>query len=250
MDEVQLTQVIRNIIQSAVQAMTGDTIRVSTQTARWPEENGPTACKETLVRLTFEAIGPSPWARNLKNHIDTDFTAAHDARLVVDSRAGFDTAIHIYLPLVTLPEDPGDDLTGNSIHMENAPLETGRGRILVMDDEAFILELANEMLTTLGYEVALVSDGEEAVAAYKTAREADKRFDIVILDLTVHKGMGGLEAIRHLVAYDPDVKAVVSSGYSNDPVMSDYHSYGFKLAVQKPYRVQDMDQALSRVLQK
>lgn len=246
-DEARLIQTVRHIIGTAVQTMPGGcTIRVSAETDRWPEEDGHETEKKPCARLTFQGPDAGPWLRDLERDLGSVFTDRHAGLVVIDSRPGGDAAIHIYLPLVSLDEDPLDD----SIYMEDLPMETGRGRLLVMDDEAFIRELAEEMLMTLGYEVVLVNDGEETIAAYKAALEAGERFDAVILDLTVHNAMGGLEAIERLLEIDPDIKAIISSGYSNDPVMSNYKHYGFQRAVQKPYRVQDIDETLSQVLHK
>ncbi len=104
------------------------------------------------------------------------------------------------------------------------------------------------MLVKLGYEVALAEDGQTALAMYREALEAGAAFNAVILDLTVPGGMGGKAAMRQLLSIDPNVRAIVSSGYSNDPVMSSYASYGFCGAVKKPYLVQEMSHVLSEVI--
>jgi DNA-binding NtrC family response regulator len=100
----------------------------------------------------------------------------------------------------------------------------------------------------MGYGVALAQDGQAAVDIYKEALEAGNPFHAVILDLTVPGGMGGKEALRQLLALDPNVRAIVSSGYSNDPVMANHTRYGFCGAVKKPYLVQEMSQVLNAVL--
>ena len=117
-----------------------------------------------------------------------------------------------------------------------------------MDDEDFIRELASVMLHKMGYYVTLAADGQAAVHIYKEALETDKPFDAVILDLTVPGGMGGKETVQQLTALDPNVRAIVSSGYSNDPVMASYASYGFCGAVKKPYLVQEMSRVLNAVI--
>jgi two-component system, cell cycle sensor histidine kinase and response regulator CckA len=125
---------------------------------------------------------------------------------------------------------------------------SSQGRILVMDDQQPIRELAREILSRCGYEVDLAEDGAQAVALYRRAREVGQPFDAVILDLTVPGGMGGQEAFIQLMALDPQVKAIVSSGYSNDPIMADFKPYGFSGVVTKPYRVSELIEVVQRVI--
>lgn len=100
----------------------------------------------------------------------------------------------------------------------------------------------------MGFEVVTAQDGQTAVKIYKKALDTDTPFDAVILDLTVPGGMGGKETVKQITALDPSVRAIVSSGYSNDPVMANYTSYGFCGAVKKPYLVQEMSQVLSAAI--
>ena len=117
-----------------------------------------------------------------------------------------------------------------------------------MDDEEIIRDLASDMLCRLGYEAVMAKDGDETLKLYRKALKIEKPFDLVILDLTIPGGMGGKATMEKLVEMDKDVKAVVSSGYSNDPVMSNYRSYGFRAAVKKPYLIQELSEALQSVL--
>ena len=104
---------------------------------------------------------------------------------------------------------------------------TVKGKVLLMDDEQIILDVTQEVLNFLGYEVMFAREGKAAIDLYKHEKNAGVPFDVVILDLSVPDGMGGKEAIGLLKAFDPDVKAVVSTGYSNDPVVLDFVGYGF-----------------------
>jgi two-component system cell cycle sensor histidine kinase/response regulator CckA len=167
--------------------------------------------------------------------------ARHDGQLTVESTPEEGTAFTLFLPASHL----------NQVSGAHSPEEliTGSGRILVMDDEDFIRELASAMLRKMGYDVVLAKDGQQAVALYQTAFETRKSFDAVILDLTVPGGMGGKEAIGRLSAIDPKVRAIVSSGYSNDPVMANHAKYGFSGAVKKPYLAQEMSRVLNTVIQ-
>ena len=117
-----------------------------------------------------------------------------------------------------------------------------------MDDEEFIRDLAIQMLTKIGFEVSVANDGGRAIEMYRQAQKSGEPFDTVIMDLTVPGGMGGKEAIQKLKILDPNVKALVSSGYSNDPIMSNFRDYGFQGVVKKPYRIQDMSDALRSVI--
>lgn len=123
-----------------------------------------------------------------------------------------------------------------------------KGRVLLMDDEELIREATGALLEFLGYEVQAAQDGAEAIALYHAAQTADQPFNIVILDLTVPGGMGGQETIKHLLTIDPNVKAVVSSGYFHDPVIANHRSYGFSAVVSKPYTIEELDETLSRLI--
>ncbi len=124
----------------------------------------------------------------------------------------------------------------------------GSGKILVMDDEEIIRELSRDMLSALGYVGDFVKEGGEAVAYYEKALTEGKPYDAVIMDLTVPGGMGGKEAVEKILSIDPGVKAIVSSGYANDPIMADYRKYGFIGVVPKPYRISELSRTLRQVI--
>ena len=123
-----------------------------------------------------------------------------------------------------------------------------RGRILVLDDEEMIRTLLRDLLGVLGYEVTAVPDGESAIRAYEEARAAGKRFALVIFDLTIRGGLGGREAFDRMRELDPAVRGVVSSGYSNDPVMTRWSEHGFEGVLPKPYTIDDLAALLGRLL--
>jgi CheY-like chemotaxis protein len=168
----------------------------------------------------------------------------HDGNMAVDSSPGAGTTVNLYLPasMKTLPANS----TANPCKT-TTPIP-GCGRILVMDDEEMIINMAERILARLGYETAFARNGSEAVALYEEALKTEQPFDAVVLDLTVRGGMGGEEAMRHLLKIDPQVKVIVSSGYSDSPVMQDYKQYGFSAAAGKPYSLLELSQALDRVL--
>ena len=165
----------------------------------------------------------------------------HNGCIIVDSNPGIGTTFVIYLKVVR---------TGAPEEEPKQPsLKLGGGRVLVMDDEAVILRLVSRMLEKMGFSVAIAHTGEEAILRYREALDSGYAYDAVILDLTVPGGMGGKETIQTLLKLDPDVKAIVSSGYSGDPVMSDFSVHGFRQAVGKPYQIQELNEALHSVLQ-
>ncbi|HNS88627.1 MAG TPA: response regulator [Deltaproteobacteria bacterium] len=127
-------------------------------------------------------------------------------------------------------------------------LIVAKTRILIMDDEDLILDVVSSMLEYLGYEVELSRNGQEALEIYKTSLGTPNPIGAVIMDLTIPGGRGGKEVIRDLMALDPQVRAIVSSGYSNDPIMSNCTEYGFKGVVRKPFKMEDLRDVLQEVL--
>lgn len=126
----------------------------------------------------------------------------------------------------------------------------GKAKILLMDDEQIILDVTNEVLTFLGYDVLFATDGVAAVEMYKHEKEANVPFDLVILDLSVPEGMGGKEAMQKLKEYDPAVKAIVSSGFANDPAVTNFTEYGFSGQLTKPYKITDLKAILEELMKK
>jgi CheY-like chemotaxis protein len=127
---------------------------------------------------------------------------------------------------------------------------TSKGKVLLMDDEQIILDVTLEVLQFLGYDVKFARDGAEAVDLYLHEKAAGVPFDVVILDLSVPEGMGGKEALAKLKSVDPSVKAVVSSGYTNDPSVQDFAGSGFSGKLSKPYKINDMKALLEQLIKK
>jgi len=134
-----------------------------------------------------------------------------------------------------------------ALQTEEAPAPA-RKRILVMDDEISILDLTARMLGSQGYDVEASTSGGAAVATYRAAMESGRRFDALILDLTVPAGMGGFDAFKAIQAFDPGVRAILSSGYSHEPVVLNYKKHGLAGVVPKPYKVRDLLSAVEAVL--
>jgi CheY-like chemotaxis protein len=168
----------------------------------------------------------------------------HEGKMAVDSSPGAGTTVNLYLPasMNALPA-----ISAAKACKVSTPIP-GCGRILIMDDEEMIINMAGRIIARLGYESGFARNGSEAVALYEEALKTEQPFDAVVLDLTVRGGMGGEEAMRHLLEIDPQAKVIVSSGYSDSPVMQNYKQYGFSAATGKPYSLIELSQALDRVL--
>ena len=126
--------------------------------------------------------------------------------------------------------------------------EAGEGRILFMDDNEMIRKSISRMLSLNGYEVELACDGIETIEKYIKAREAGLPFDAVVLDLTVNQGIGGEETVKRLLEIDQDVKAIVSSGYTDEPIMRNFKDYGFSGAVPKPFDIEKLEETLQELI--
>ncbi|MGE5581203.1 MAG: response regulator, partial [Bacillota bacterium] len=166
----------------------------------------------------------------------------HNGYINVESEVGVGTTFYIYLPAVTgeiILETPADKICS-----------PGDGRILIMEDEEVIRNAAGEMLHEIGYQVTYAGDGIEAIQLYLQAKKNGAPFDAVIIDLTVPGGLGGKDTVQELLKHDPGVKSIVSSGYSNDPIMANYKEYGFCGMVVKPYKIEELSKVLQSVIRR
>jgi len=127
---------------------------------------------------------------------------------------------------------------------------TSKGKVLFMDDEQIIVDMTRDVLKFLDYEVMFAEDGLAAIDLYKKEKSAGVPFDVVILDLTIPSGLGGKETISELRKLDPDVKAIVSSGFTDDPAVHDFSGYGFCEKLTKPYNMHDLKRILEKVMKK
>jgi len=173
----------------------------------------------------------------------------HNGHLSVDSETGEGTTVHMYVPASPPDrEEPAVEETA-VVSTATVPARPGaaRNRVLIMDDEEVVLSVAVRMLEYMNCRVESAVCGEEAIKLYRQAMKEGEPFKMVILDLSVQGGMGGRETIEELRKIDPGVTAVVSSGYSTDPIILDYEKYGFKAALPKPYRMAEMRRTLEIV---
>ena len=256
-DKGQVAQIFHNLIINACQSMPqGGTVRLAASNRVIGSGDGiplPPG-SYTLVTIADHGVGIPP--ENLMKIFDPFFSTKtggtglglavvysvvknHGGRIEVASVVGEGTTFSVYLPAAAGEASPAE-----------RPAETclGRGRILLMDDEPVVRQVVSRMLVALGFEVQTAAEGSAAVALYGDAFAAGTPFDAVILDLTVPGGMGGAEAISRLRTIDPNVTAIVSSGYSSDPVMSNHRTYGFSGVIAKPFHAADLSRVLHHVL--
>lgn len=164
----------------------------------------------------------------------------HGGAIEVTSEVGKGTKFSFFLPAAKVGEKP--------LEKEEYPLSVQAGKILVMDDEELVREVAGELIRSLGHEVELAAHGDAALELYRTAMVSGCPFNVAILDLTIRGGMGGLETMEKLLAIDPHAKTVVSSGYSDDFILADYPKYGFLKCLKKPYRLNSLRKVLDSLL--
>ena len=253
-DRGQISQVLHNILLNARQATSqGGIIEVLATNVAGSLPGIP----EDRVRISVRDYGCGISAEALPRIFDPYFTtkpagsglglattyaivSKHGGHISVASQPGEGTAIVVDLPASAASPAPHP--------VRDAVLRTGAGRLLVMDDEATLRELLRSLLTSLGYDVECVREGAEAIALYGSAQAAGRDFDAVLLDLTVRGGMGGMEAATKLRELDPSATLIVTSGYSDAPVMSDFRRYGFDEMLPKPWTAVEVSEVFQRAL--
>jgi signal transduction histidine kinase/CheY-like chemotaxis protein len=262
-DEGQISQVISNLVINAQQAMpAGGTIEVHIENMNLTEKQrlgrSLPLKKGNYVRIAVADHGIGIPADYLDKIFDPYFTTKqggsglglaiaysivrnHAGHISIESKVGTGSTFYVYLPASK------EKVLHKKVEKKELPV--GRGRILVMDDEEAVRDIAGRMLRHIGYEdIGFATDGAEAIRLYKSAMASGKPFDAVILDLTIPGGMGGKETMKELLKIDPDVKAIVSSGYADESVASEFKEYGFRGVVAKPYTLEQLSSTLSEVV--
>ncbi len=256
-DEGQMMQVFNNLLINADHAMPrGGIIRISGENMTLGPNEVPTLAAGRYVMVSVRDAGTGIPKEHLDRIFDPYFTTKqkgsglglaatysiirrHDGHITVESELGRGSTFRLFLPA-------SDGVVAPPARPEKVLM--GRGRVLIMDDEEEMRETTASMLERLGYDVEHATEGAEAVEKYRVAREDGTPFDAVIMDLTIPGGMGGKEAVRKLLAVDRNARVIASSGYSDDPVMADFLTFGFQDVVVKPYRIRDLSEVMARVL--
>lgn len=275
-DEGQLRQVFHNLVQNAREAMPeGGKLRISACAAELAEDEVPGLPAGNYLRLEFADTGSGIPREHLGRIFDPYFSTKgmdtvkgrglglavsyaivgnHGGTIIADSLVGAGTTIAVYLPATTReidvedeenPEEtPEDTVEPPAAGTESLPEGPPRARVLVMDDEPLVLEMSAAALRRLGYAATLCRSGAEAVVHYQIGLDRGRRFDAVILDLTVPGGPGGPETLARLRQIDPGVRAALSSGYTDHPAVRDWAGRGFTAFISKPYSLKELEELL------
>jgi PAS domain S-box-containing protein len=256
-DIEQISQALHNILLNARQAMAeGGVIEVRAKNVVFDANSLPLRSgRYTMISARDHGCGIAadilprifdPYFTNKESGIGLGLAtvhaivAKHEGHIAVQSVLGVETTFSVYLPACTV-EQLRESVIGQQ-------LQTGSGRILVMDDEEALRNLLAQILKRLGYEVECAKEGTEAIGLYQRAKDSGNSFDAALLDLTIPGGMGGKEVAARLREIDDHVILIVSSGYSNTPIMSDYRTYGFNDVISKPWTPVQLSQVLRRYM--
>lgn len=262
-DKAQLAQVIQNIVLNSKQAMSeGGNLEVSATNIINDDKNKllKDLPNGKYLSVVISDTGPGITGEHLSKVFDPFFTtkengsglglsialsivSKHGGTILVDSYPGKGSFFTIYLPAAAAEETVLEENNDR-----NLDFNLSRCKVLIMDDEAMVRDVLTKMLEKMGIEVTATEDGKEAVYKYKEALDKGNFYDIVILDITIPGGMGGEETLKLIKEIDPDVKAIVSSGYSGKNISAEYMTYGFSGIVSKPYQLRELKNTIIKVL--
>ena len=262
-DKEQIKQVIQNIVTNAYEAMSNSgVLGIRAESVVVNQNDGLPLAEGNYVKIKIEDSGAGIpmgqmlkvfdpfYTTKIKNSglgLTTAYsvTRQHGGFITVDSQIGNGTAFSVYIPVCL---DTTESIKTAQPKQKQKPELQTKHRILVLDDEQCITTIASKMLKKVGYIVQTANTGELAVTLFREAKKEECPFDLVILDLTVAGGIGGKEVIRIVREEDPNIKAIVSSGYFDDPVMANYQCYGFDQVVSKPYTFSALTCAVKMLL--
>ena len=257
-DEAQLARAVENILINARQAMpTGGTITITAENLTLAEADVPPLAQGRYVAIAVTDQGEGIPERARPHIFDPFFTTKvegtglglstafsivkrHGGHVDVRSEVGEGSTFTMYLPA-----SKSEERAEPTVRSEVA--DACELSILLMDDEVSVRVVAAEMLRLMGHVVTEVESGGQAIEAHSRAAKEGRPFDVVILDLTIPGGVGGQQVVEELVAIDPSVVAIASSGYSEDPVMAEPERFGFKASLSKPYLYSDLLRVIQAV---
>jgi signal transduction histidine kinase/CheY-like chemotaxis protein len=270
-DKGQMNQVFNNLFINADHAMQdGGNIRVWAENINVVEKDLLPVEEGNYVKITIKDHGTGIPQKHLQKIFDPYFSTKqkgsglglattysiikkHDGHIDVESEVGVGTVFHIYLPASRLKTQKtptpskAEGVRPEYIGGKEAS-GTLKGKVLLMEDEDIIKLVVTQHLRNLEYEVETAEEGSKAIELYNKAIETGKPFNAVIMDLTIPGGMGGKETIERLLEIDPEVMAIVTSGYANDPIMAEFNKYGFSGVLAKPYEIDELDETLQKVI--
>lgn len=261
MDKAQINQVIQNLVVNADQSMpAGGNLHIACENIDLNTDFYPGLTAGNYVRITVEDSGVGIPSENINKIFDPFYSTKkkdankgsglglsivhsvilkHGGNIQVKSANGTGTIFIIYLPAI---------LGEPRATIEMTAVTKGEGHILIMDDEEIIRNVVSEMLQHLGYKTTVAANGEETIELYQKSIRDNQKYDAVIMDLTIPGAMGGEVTVAELLKIDPDIKAIVSSGYSQDSILDDYKEYGFCNLISKPYQIHEVSQVLHETL--
>ncbi|MBV8899769.1 MAG: response regulator [Verrucomicrobia bacterium] len=263
-DQDQMNQVVQNLALNAVQVLPqGGTLRIAGRNvvashdalpvelgakagARFVRidfsDNGPGIAPENLVRIFEPFFTTKPAGQGLGLAVCYSIVRQHGGLLTVTSKPGAGSTFTLFLPSADGPVTPEESAPSPAVKARLA-------RILLVEDEEPVRRLTTKLLASLGYRVTAADDGERAMQAYHEARTAGDEFDVVITDLTLRGGIGGREIAAAIRTANPEARVVVTSGFFDQPLLSEYCEYGFCGALRKPYLIQDLQSAVQKALE-
>jgi PAS domain S-box-containing protein len=257
-DKGQISQAIQNLCLNAHEAMReSGTVELKAENTVITEEDNLDLRSGHYIKLSVKDYGRGISPVDLPKIFDPYFSTKreggglglsivhsiverHGGHVAVHSDLGKGTVFTLYIPALYEKETVQEEKSSRPV--------VGSGRILFMDDEKMLRDVVSAMLDIMGYKVTVAANGEEAIKVFKEVQASGDSFDVVILDLTIPGGMGGRDTVKELISIDPSVRAIVASGYSNDPVLAEFEKFGFKGAMVKPFDTEKLKVSINEVI--
>jgi two-component system cell cycle sensor histidine kinase/response regulator CckA len=263
-DPSQIWQVLNNILTNSREAMPGGgTVWVSAENVTFDGTSstalGPGDCVKVSIRDHGVGVAKENIPRLFNPYFSTKVRGSqkgtgiglavchsviekHGGRITLESELGLGTTVTFFLRALRAEQPPASRTGGEAEVREQGY------RVLMLEDDSAVIKTGTQMIEHLGHTVTAVQNGAEVLDLYSRSQRAGKPFDLVLLDLTVRGGMGGRETLEKLKQVDPDVVAVVTSGYADDPVIAEFGRHGFQAALLKPFTIRTLEQTIAQVV--